>query len=96
MKQFILILSFIACLILSACGNSIERDAKRLAELQCHAKSMSEKMMAGEPELSDLSATLSLAKEASELMKELEAKYTSAKEKKQLEAAIRKAMEFCE
>lgn len=95
MKNFILILILVAAFILSACTNSIERDAKRLAELQCKAKLITEKMMAGESELADLSATLSLAQEASELMEELDGKYTTQKEKEQLEKALRKAMEVC-
>ncbi|HLW33228.1 MAG TPA: hypothetical protein VKX40_13275 [Aequorivita sp.] len=95
MKKLSITLSLLAIMLLSACANSIESDAKRLAELQCKAKLMSEKMMSGESELADLSATLSLAKEASELMEELDEKYTTEKEKEQLEKALRKAMEVC-
>lgn len=95
MKSLAITFGLVAIMPISACGNSIESDAKRLAELQCRAKLMSEKMMSGESELADLSATISLAKGASELMEELDGKYTTEKEKEQLEKALRKAMEDC-
>lgn len=95
MKSLTITLGLMATMLLYSCGGSIESDAKRLADLQCKAQKMSEKMMSGEVDLSDMSATVSLATEASELAEELEGKYTTEGEREQLEKALWKAMEDC-
>jgi len=94
---------FIACVMLESCGGSeIEKDAKKLAVLQCEAR----KEIAKVTQEAALAGTLSASTTAEVSKKwlekeqpiilEMEAKYTSDKDKQKFAEALEKALEDCE
>lgn len=85
--------SFLLLLFTSCGGSSIESDAKKLADLQCKAQKLAEKAAAGD--MSSMTESLDLAKEANEMINELEAKYTTESEKEKLAEALLKEMGNC-
>ncbi len=83
-----------ASIIFTSCGgNSIESDAKRLAEFQCKTQKLMVKATAGD--MSVMTEMTKLSNESAALSKELEGKYTSDSDKQKLAEAILKAMGNC-
>jgi hypothetical protein len=81
-------------LFMASCGGgSIESDAKKLAELQCKAQKLIEKSADGD--MGVIEESTKLTKEAAELTRELEGKYSSDSDKKKLAEALLKAMGDC-
>jgi len=84
----------LAILLITSCGgSSIESDAKKLADLQCRAQKLSEKVAAGD--MGSMQESLDLTKEATQMFSELEAKYTTESEKEKLAEALLKEMGNC-
>ena len=85
----------IASLILSSCndGGSIESDAKKLANLQCKAQKLGEKLTSGD--MSVMEEITKLETEAESLAKELEKKYSSADEQEKFIKAVYSEMNNC-
>jgi hypothetical protein len=87
-------LILIALTILSSCGSgAVESDAKKLAELQCKAQNLDEKVSSGDE--AALEESLELAGEIIELAAELEEKYKSDSELEEFRQALAKEMGNC-
>lgn len=95
-------LTFIGAIVmasfaLSSCGgvgaNTIENDAKEMAELQCAAMDLMGKVMSGDESV--MKESQEFAKRAEELQKEIEDKYTSEEDQKTFFAAFQKELEKC-
>lgn len=84
---------FASFLFTSCGGNSIESDAKKMAELQCKAKELMEKAASGDTSVMEESTKL--AAEAASLTKEIEGKYTSESDQKEFNMALLKEMGNC-
>jgi len=83
-----------ASIVLTSCeGNSIESDAKKVAELQC--KSQKILQTATSVDISIMEESAKLASEAASLSKEIEKKYTSDFDKKKFAEALLKEMGNC-
>lgn len=84
-----------ASTILTSCGggNSPESDAKKLAELNCKAQKVAQKLASGDQSAAEESTKL--AKEAADLAKELEGKYTSEADLKKYKEALEKENGNC-
>jgi hypothetical protein len=83
-----------ASVILTSCGGgSIEKDAKKVAELQCKAQELIQKATSGD--MSVMEESTKLASEAATLSKEMEEKYTSDSDKKKFAEALLKEMGNC-
>lgn len=96
MKKLILFFGVIiyTSLTLTSCvGNSIESDAKKIADLQCKAQTLMQKATTGD--MSVMAESTKLATEATTLLKEMEEKYTSDSDKKKLAEAVLKEMANC-
>ena len=88
-----LVSSMIAVMVLVGCGNSVEADGRKLAELQCKASKLAAKAQSGD--MSVVQESLKLSTEAAELTKELESKYASDSDKEKLREAYLKAVKDC-
>ncbi|WP_159520121.1 hypothetical protein [Sunxiuqinia indica] len=95
MKKTIRIIGTIAlaAFLFASCGNSIESDAKKVAELQCEAQELMQKVMAGDASLMEESSKL--AEKAAELSLEMEKKYDSASDRQKFAEALLKEMGNC-
>lgn len=96
MKKNITIFStrlFILFILISCNKNYIEKDAKKIANLQCEAQQLMQKVESGNIYLIDESAKL--ANEVANLSKEMKKKYTTDYEKQQFSAAYLKAIDDC-
>jgi ABC-type uncharacterized transport system involved in gliding motility auxiliary subunit len=83
-----------ASIIITSCeGNSIESDAKKVAELQCKSQKILHKATSVDVFVMEESAKL--ASEAASLSKEMERKYTSDSDKKKFAEALLKEMGNC-
>lgn len=83
-----------ASFIFTSCGgNSIESDAKRLAELQCKVQKLIQKAASGDMSIAEESQKLS--SEAATLSKEMDGKYTSDSDKQKFAEALLKEMGNC-
>ena len=89
-------------LILSSCGSSqIDKDAKKLAELQCEARKAIAKVTLDAASSGNLSANaiteegLKWAEKEKPILQEIEAKYTSDSDKKKFAEALEKALQDC-
>ncbi len=83
-----------ASVILTSCGDSsIEKDAKKAAELQCKAQELMQKATSGD--MSVMEESTKLASEVATLSKEMEEKYTSDSDKKKFAEALLKEMGNC-
>ena len=87
-----------ASLILTSCGgNSIERDAKKYAELMCKAQKLAiegaEKAAAGD--MSAMTENTKLMTEATSLATEMQGKYKDASDYQKFSAAYLKALADC-
>jgi hypothetical protein len=84
----------ISLFLMTGCGNnSIEKDAKRVAELQCKAQKLMTQATSGD--ISILAESQKLGAEAASLQKELEGKYTSDSDKEKFTQALLKEMSNC-
>lgn len=95
-------LTFIGAIVmasfaLSSCGgvggSSIENDAKEMAELQCAAMDLMEKVMSGDESV--MAESEEFAKKAEKLQKEIEEKYSSEEDQEAFIAAFEKELENC-
>jgi hypothetical protein len=84
---------FASFLFTSCGGNSIESDAKKMAELQCKAKQLMEKVASGDASVMEESTKL--ATEAASLKEEIQGKYTSESDQKEFNMALLKEMANC-
>lgn len=96
MRRFKITIGLIAAFLLASCGNSINSDAKKLADLQCKAKDLTQKMMSGDTGSSIEKETGKITKEIEELAQEIDEKYTSQDEQEELQQAIMEAMKKCQ
>jgi hypothetical protein len=84
----------IASFSFTSCGgNSIQGDAKKVAELQCKAVKLMQKAATGDTSVMEESTKLTT--EAASLAKEMEGKYTSESDAKEFAEALSKEMEDC-
>jgi hypothetical protein len=83
----------LASSILTSCGNSIESDAKKVAEIQCKAQKLMEKAATGD--MTTLAESQSIAAEAISLQKEMEGKYTSEEDQQKFAEALLKEVGNC-
>jgi len=110
MRKTIQILSTVALAVflLSSCGNSVERDAKKVAELQCKAEKLAAKAVksisqAGSSDLATIQAesqkltaeSQKLASEAVSLYEKLKEKYSTEADKQKFSSAYLKALGDC-
>ncbi len=79
--------------LFTSCGSSAESDAKKVAEIQCRAQKLMEKVANGD--MNALTESQKISAEAVELEKELEGKYTSEEEKKAFGEALLKEIQNC-
>lgn len=96
MKKVSIVLGTVLMLttFLSSCGgNSIESDAKKVAELQCKAQQLALKAASGD--MSILEESTKLSTEAAALASEMENKYTSDSDKQKFGEALLKEMGNC-
>lgn len=74
-------------------GNSVESDAKKMAEIQCKALKLGMKAASGDKDVLEESAKLQA--ETAALTKEMDEKYKSEDDKKKLAEAILKELGNC-
>ncbi len=84
---------FASTIITSCAGNSIESDAKKVAELHCTSQKILQK--ATSVDVSIMEESAKLASEAASLSKEMEKKFTSDSDKKKFAEALLKEMGNC-
>ena len=83
-----------ASILLTSCGeNSIESDAKKLANLKCKAMELLQKAETGDQSVIEESSKLGI--EADKLAKEIESKYSSKTDRKSFDDAFREAQRDC-
>jgi hypothetical protein len=83
-----------AAIFMASCGGgSIESDAKKVADLQCKAQKLIEK--AADGDMAVIEESTKLTKEAADLTRELEGKYSSDSDKKKFAEALIKASGDC-
>ncbi|MDI9336988.1 MAG: hypothetical protein QM539_01035 [Alphaproteobacteria bacterium] len=75
-------------------NNNIEMDAKKVAELQCQAKTLSQKAASGD--VSVLQEAVRVETEAADLYLEMLKKYPSNSEKLKFDDIILKEMNLCQ
>lgn len=96
MKRESLFLSaavMLVIIVFHSCGSSIERDAKKVAELQCEAEKLMQKALSGDQSVMEESKEL--ASEAEALSQELEEKYTLESDREKFTEAFLKEMGNC-
>ena len=89
---------FIASVILTSCGgNSVESDAKKLAELDCKAQKWATEgaAKAAVGDMSAITESTKLASEAASLAQEMQGKYKDAADYQKFTAAYSKALRDC-
>lgn len=91
MKKTLLFIFTSACI--SACGDSLEADAKKLAELQCKTIKLIGKVMDGDS--SAVSESKQLEEDINKLQKKMENKYSTTEEKQKLAIAVLQEMGKC-
>jgi hypothetical protein len=91
--NFIGAILFASTIFISCGGNSIESDAKKVAELQCKAQKLIQKANSGDNSI--LEESTKLASELTTLSKEMEGKYSSDSDKKKFAEALLKEMGNC-
>ncbi len=90
----IFIAMFIASAMLTSCGgNSIESDAKKVAEIQCKVQKLILKAASGDK--SAVEESKKLTAESQDLFKELQEKYKSDSDKQKFGEAVMKEMGNC-
>lgn len=87
-----IILCFVFITVIISC-NSIESDARRVAEINCKIQKLIHKSQAGD--ISAISEGSKLANEEAALVKEMEVKYTTDKDKQKYAEALLKASADC-
>ena len=91
--NFIGAILFVSTIFTSCGGNSIESDAKKVADLLCKTQKLTEKATSGDASV--IEESTKLTNEAQTLQKQLEEKYTSDSDKKKLAEALIKEMGNC-
>jgi len=85
---------FIVAVIMTSCGDgSLQKDAKKVAELQCKANKLMQEITSGN--MSVMEESTQLASEAASLSKEMEGKYSSDSDKEKFAEALLKEMGDC-
>ena len=84
-----------ASFILTSCGgDSIQSDAKKVADLQCKAQKLAQKATTGD--MSVIAESNKFASEANALSRKMKEKYSSESEKQRFAEALLKEMGNCE
>lgn len=83
----------IASMIMTSCANSVESDAKEVADITCEAGKLMEKSFAGDSTAAKEMEELGAKMEA--LSTELQEKYKTPEEQKAFQEAYMKALEEC-
>ena len=84
---------FTSLLFTSCDGNSIERDAEKVADLQCKAQKAMAEVTSGD--MSALTANSDLMLEAAALAEKMEGKYISDADQQKFAEAYLKALNKC-
>ena len=80
-------------ILLASCSNSIESDARKVAEFQCKIEKLSKESAGGD--MSTLTEASKLASEFSSLENEMRGKYTTPEDQKKFAEALLKEAEKC-
>ena len=83
----------ISFLLFSCGGNSIENDAKKVAELQCRAQELASEAASGDQSV--LEESQKIASEAAELAKEMQGKYNSDEDGKKYLEVLNEELKNC-
>lgn len=83
----------IAAVILTACGKSVDSDARKLADLQCKSLKLAKKAMTGD--VSILTESNALLAEIAVLNAELDGRYKTREEAAEFLKAYLEAMKSC-
>lgn len=86
-------IAIIMCFMLANCTDTIEKDAKDLAELLCKSQKLSGKTLSGET--SNTAESMALAADAALLSQKMEGKYSSEEENQRFQEAYLKEMAKC-
>ncbi|HOZ14268.1 MAG TPA: hypothetical protein PK784_05730 [Tenuifilaceae bacterium] len=84
---------FVSFIMLGCSNNSIEQDAKKVAELYCKAQKLALKATQGD--ISVMEEAAKLTEEADALSKEMEGKYTSDSDAEKFAVTLEKEMGKC-
>ena len=87
------VIVFASIFFISCGGGSIERDAKKVAKIQCDAQKLMKESTSGD--MSVIEKSNKLASEAAALSNEMERKYTSESDQKKFAEALIKEMGNC-
>ena len=87
---------FVSMILAGCSGNSIERDAKKLAKLQCEAQELIAISLMEDDNKAAEKKGLKLMDEIETLSEKLEGKYTSEEEIEKFTVALLEEMEKCE
>jgi hypothetical protein len=95
MKKITTILGaiFFTVILISCGSNSIDSDAKRVAELQCKSQQLMLKAASGDMDI--VAENNNLMIELAELAEEMEGKYSSDSDKEKFSKALMKEMLNC-
>lgn len=83
----------LAVILIGCGGNSIERDAKRVADLYCEARELAQNAANGD--LASIEESTKLTQRAEALQRELEGKYSSAEESQKFAEILSRKMRRC-
>ena len=86
---------FLSSILLYSCGgDSIQSDAKKVAELQCEYQNLLKKATTGD--LSSITESADLMKKVTELVTELEGKYSTAGDYEKFQDALAIELKECD
>ncbi len=83
---------FFVSFLLISCGNSMESDAKKLAELQCKSQNL---IKNSSGDLTKVEEATKTAQEYSDMMQKMQSKYSSNSDQIKFNQALLKEMEKC-
>lgn len=83
----------LSTLFLIGCGGSMERDAQKMADLQCDAQELKQQAMAGD--MDNAEDLQELIAKAAKLKQKMNAKYSSMKEKQAFAKVLLQANAKC-
>ncbi|GMU87200.1 MAG: hypothetical protein AMXMBFR48_24410 [Ignavibacteriales bacterium] len=92
-KKIVLFAALFSLMLMTNACSSIERDAKKVAELTCEAQQLMKRAASGDMTVLERSQELIL--EANTLREELEKKYTTAEEMEEFLRALSRNLEDC-
>ena len=89
MKKFFTLFSLVASVaVFTACGNSIQSDAGKMADKTCECAGLAQ-------DLSDIDQIQACANELIQMGKDLDKKYTTEEDQKAFKDAYREALKSC-